>query len=453
MGRERASFWKQLLSDRRGGARIRIVITTAGSRGDVQPCVALGLGLERAGHQVTVATWAPFRKLVEDNGLSFRPVAGPDPDRLMAALVEAGSNPLEFAGRFRGLLRPHVRRGFYDCLAACRDADAIVYTPLGFAGYMVAELLRLPAVGSVVEPLFVRTGRFPSAMLGRPPGGSTLVDAPGLGRLYNHVTHLVVEQLYWRTSQPLVADLRADVGLPQMPPLLGPLGRMHRQHSTILLGWSRRVLPENPDREAWMRTTGYWFLDGERDWKPPRELRAFLEAGEPPVSLALGSLSNIESARTDRIFALTVRSLERLGRRGILLGGEKGGLPNNIINIPGEVPYDWLFWQVAAVVHHGGAGTTAAALKAGVPSVFIPVLPDQAFWAWRMAALGAGPDPIPPRRLTAERLASAVQRATTDVEMRRRCRELGEKISAEDGVGRAVEAFEEHIGKRRRYSS
>src|SRR5215217_2245028 len=356
MGRERASFWKQLLSDHRGGARIRIVITTAGSRGDVQPCVALGLGLERAGHQVTVATWAPFRKLVEDNGLSFRPVAGPDPDRLMAALVEAGSNPL------------------------------------GFAGYMVAELLRLPAVGSVVEPLFVRTGRFPSAMLGRPPGGSTLVDAPGLGRLYNHVTHLVVEQLYWRTSQPLVADLRADVGLPQMPPLLGPLGRMHRQHSTILLGWSRRVLPESPDREAWMRTTGYWFLDGERDWKLPRELRAFLEAGEPPVSLALGSLSNIESARTDRIFDLTVRSLERLGRRGILLGGEKGGLPNNIINIPGEVPYDWLFRQVAAVVHHGGAGTTAAALKAGVPSVFIPVLPDQAFWAWRMAALGAGPD-------------------------------------------------------------
>jgi UDP:flavonoid glycosyltransferase YjiC (YdhE family) len=262
----------------------------------VQPCVALGLGLERAGHQVTVATWAPFRQLVEGNGLSFYPIAGPDPGRLMAALVETGSNPLEFARRFRGFLRPHIRRGFYDCLAACRNADAIVYTPLGFAGYMVAELLRLPAVGSVVEPLFVRTGRYPGAMLGRPPGGSMLVGMPGLGRLYNYLTHLVVEQIYWRTAQPLVADM----------------------------------------------------------------------------------------------------------------------------------------------------------LRAGVPSVVIPVLPDQAFWAWRMAALGAGPDPIPPRRLTTERLASAVQRATTDVEMRRRCKELGEKISAEDGVGQAVEAFEEHIRKRHR---
>jgi len=368
----------------------------------------------------------------------------------MAALVEAGSNPLEFAGRFRGFLRPHIRRGFYDCLAACRNADAIVYTPLGFAGYMVAELLRLPAVGSVVEPLFVRTGRYPGAMLGRPPGGSMLVGMPGLGRLYNYLTHLVVEQIYWRTAQPLVADMRGDVGLPQMPSLLGPLGRMHREHSPMLLGWSRCVLPEDTDREAWMSTTGYWFLDGGRDWEPPQKLRAFLEAGEPPVSLALGSLSDIESSRTGRIFALTVRSLERLGRRGILLGGGNGGLPNNIINIPGEVPYDWLFQRVAAVVHHGGAGTTAAALRAGVPSVVIPVLPDQAFWAWRMAALGAGPDPIPPRRLTAERLASAVQRATTDVEMRRRCKELGEKISAEDGVGQAVEAFEEHIRKRHR---
>jgi UDP:flavonoid glycosyltransferase YjiC (YdhE family) len=126
-----------------------------------------------------------------------------------------------------------------------------------------------------------------------------------------------------------------------------------------------------------------------------------------------------------------------------------GGLPDSIIRVAGEVPYGWLFRRVAAAVHHGGAGTTAEALRAGVPSVVIPVVPDQAFWGWRVAALGAGPPPIPPRRLTAERLASAILRATTDAEMRRRCRELGEKISAEDGVGRAVEALEEHVGRRR----
>ena len=420
----------------------------------MQPCVALGLGLKRSGHAVTVATWAPFRRLVEGSGLSFHPVAGPDPDQLVGALVEAGSNPLEYARRFRRLLHPHTVQGFHDCLSACRRADAIIYTPLGFTGYMVAELLQLPAVGSVVQPLFVRTGRYPNAMLGRPPGFVERPGAPGPGSIYNHLTHLAVEQLYWRTVQPLVADVREEVALPPIPPLRGPFGRMHRERSPLLLGWSKHVLPENPDREAWRRTTGYWFLDQSPEWGPPQELQAFLEAGEPPVALCLGSMGGIESGRIGRIFDLTSLALEKAGRRGILLArsGDAAGLSEDIVNISGEVPYGWLFRRVAVAVHHGGAGTTAEALRAGVPSVVIPVVPDQAFWGWRVATLGTGPEPISPRNLTAERLASAIQRAATDVEMRRRCEELGEKISAEDGVCRAVEAFEEHVEKRR-YSS
>jgi len=400
---------------------------------------------------VAVATWAPFRKLVEDSGLSFHPVAGPDPDQLVGALVEAGSNPLKYARDFRGLLRPHTVQGFHDCLSACRKADAVIFTPLGFTGYMVAELLQLPAVGSVVQPLFVRTGRYPSAMLGRPPDVVERSRAPGPGSIYNHLTHLAVEQLYWRTVQPLVADVREEVGLSAIPLLRGPLGSMHRERSPLLLGWSGYVLPENPEREAWMRTTGYWFLDQNSEWEPPQELRAFLEAGEPPVSLCLGSMGGIQSARIGRIVALTARALERAGKRGVLLDGSDDStrLPDNMTKLTGDVPYGWLFRRVAVAVHHGGAGTTAEALRAGVPSVVIPVVPDQAFWGWRVATLGAGPEPIPPKRLTAERLASAIQRATTDLEMRKRCKELGERISAEDGVGRAVEAFEEHVRKRR----
>ena len=341
-------------------------------------------------------------------------------------------------------------QGFHDCLAACRDADAVVYTPLGFTGYMVAECLRIPAVGSMVQPLFVRTGLYPNAMVGRPPGGSALVGATGLGRLYNHLTHLVVGQLYWRTVHPLVRDLREEVGLPPMPPLLGPLGRMHRERSPLLLGWSRHVLPVSLEREAWMRTTGYWFLDGE-DWRPPTGLLEFLGSGAHPVSVGIGSMSGIAPARTGRIFDVAFRALERTGKRGILLGsgGGEAGHSDNIMNIAGNVPYDWLFRRVAVAVHHGGAGTTAEALRAGIPSVVIPVVPDQAFWGSRVAYLGAGPPPIPPRRLTAERLASAILQAANDVEMRRRCKELGEKISAEDGVGRAVEAFEELVRHRR----
>ena len=198
-----------------------------------------------------------------------------------------------------------------------------------------------------------------------------------------------------------------------------------------------------------MRTTGYWFLDGERGWQPPEELREFLDASEPPVSLSLGSMGGIESVSMGRIFALTARALQRTGRRGVLLDSSGGdaSLPDSTMRIAGQVPYGWLFRRVAVAVHHGGAGTTAEALRAGVPSVVIPVVPDQAFWGWRVAALGAGPTPIPPRQLTAGRLASAIVQAATDVEMRKRCKDLGEQISAEDGVGRAVEAFEEQVKK------
>ena len=430
---------------------MRIAITVAGSRGDVQPCVALGLGLKAAGHEVTVASWEPFRRLVEGRGLVFRPVAGPDPDHLVGALVEAGRNPLKYARTFRALLRPHVAQGFRDCLAACRDADAVVYTPLGFAGYMAAEHLRLPTVGSVVTPLFVRSRRFPSAMLGRPPGGSVLVEAPVAGEMYNHLSHLAVEQVYWRTVHPLVSELRGEAGLPPMPPLRGPIGRLHKDREPFLLGWSEHVL--SADRDSRLHTTGYWFLDHEADWRPPEELRRFLEAGEPPVSLGLGSMSGIESTRTGRIAALTAQALKRTGRRGILLSNHGGvrdeTLPESILRTAVGVPYDWLFSRVAVAVHHGGAGTTAEALRAGVPSVIVPAVPDQSFWAWRVAALGAGPAPIPPKRLTAERLSAAITQAATDPEMRRRCRLLAEKISAEDGIARAVQAFELHAGDRR----
>ena len=202
-----------------------------------------------------------------------------------------------------------------------------------------------------------------------------------------------------------------------------------------------------------MRTTGYWFLDRERDWRPPEELRAFLEAGEPPVSLCLGSMGGIESVRRGRIFTLTARALRLAGRRGVLLGSSGGGdvrLPDNVIQIAGEVPYGWLFRRVAVAVHHGGAGHHGRGPEGRYPFRGHPCGPGSG-----ILGLAGGRPRVRDRtrshrkRLTAERLASAILQAASDTDMRRRCEELGEKISAEDGVARAVEAFEEHVGKRR----
>lgn len=431
---------------------MKITITAAGSRGDVQPCVSLGLGMKEAGHDVTLASWEPYRGMAERRGLAFHRVAGPHPDELVRALVEAGRNPLRYAAAFRSCLRPHAAHGLRDCLEACAGADAVVYTPLGFAGYMAAEHLGIPAVGSVVTPLFVRSGRFPSAVLGRPVGGSSLVEAPVVGGLYNRLSHRAVEQLYWRAVAPLVADAREEAGLPPMPNLASPIGGIHQRRQPLLLGWSERVLPGDPHRYGWMQTTGYWFLRHEEDWRPPEKLRRFLEAGEPPVALGLGSMGSVESATAGRIDGLTARALGRAGVRGVLISDHGGiddaRLPDGVVRIPGNVPYDWLFPRVAAVVHHGGAGTTAEAMRAGVPSVVIPTVPDQSFWAWRVSSLGVGPPPIPPNKLTAEDLAAAVNRAVADPDTRRRCRALSEGLAKEDGVARAVEAFERHVTTR-----
>ena len=421
---------------------MKIVVTAAGSRGDVQPCVALGLGLKRAGHEVTFASWEPYRHLAESRGLTFHPIVGPDPDRLVEALVAAGRNPLGYAKRFRPLLRPHVGRGLRDCLAACEGADAVIYTPLGFAGFMAAEHLGLPSVGSVVTPLFIRDSGFPSAVLGRP--------LPLPGDLYNRVSHPAAEQLYWRIVEPLVADARREAGLAPMPRLRGPLGEIHRQMRPFLLGWSPHVLPTDGRRGGWMQATGYWFLDREEAWRPQEKLRRFVEAGEPPVALGLGSMGRTRASEAGRIVWLTAKALGRVGLRGVLVSDHEGtdaSLPENVVRIPGGVPYDWLFSRVSVAVHHGGVGTTAEALRAGTPCVVVPVVPDQEFWGWRVHTLGAGPAPIPHKKLTAEKLSSAILRAATDPEIRRRCELLSSKIAAEDGVARAVEAFERHVGK------
>lgn len=421
---------------------MKIVITAAGSRGDVQPCVALGLGLKEAGHEVTLASWEPYRSMAERRGLTFYPVAGPDPDRLVEALVAAGRNPLKYARRFRPLLRPHVGQGLRDCLAACADAEAVLYTPLGFAGFMAAEHLGLPSVGGVLTPLFVRDGGFPSAVLGRPlslPGG-----------LYNRLSHPATEQLYWRIVEPLVAQARREAGLAPMSRLRGPLGEIHRQRRPFLLGWSPHVLPTDGRREGWMHATGYWFLDREEGWRPPEKLRRFIEDGEPPVALGLGSMGLTRASEAGRIVSLTAKALGRAGLRGILVsdhGGTDAGLPENVVRISGGVPYDWLFPRVSVAVHHGGAGTTAEALRAGTPSVVVPLVPDQEFWGWRVHALGAGPAPIPHEKLTIEKLSSAILQAATDPGIHRRCKLLSSKVATEDGVARAVEVFERHVSK------
>jgi len=222
-------------------------------------------------------------------------------------------------------------------------------------------------------------------------------------------------------------------------PFAGPYNSDCTRGLPILYGFSPTVIPAPSDWNENIHVTGYWFLDELDNWTPPPALTDFIESGSPPVYIGFGSMSN---RKPEEMADLVVRALKQIDQRAILLSGwgglSKTDLPDSIFMLD-SIPHAWLFPRVAAAVHHGGAGTTAAGLRAGVPSVIVPFFGDQPFWGRRVADLGVGPGPISRQRLTAGRLATAIHQAVTEQEMRQRAAKLGEKIRGENGIARAVE--------------
>jgi len=420
---------------------LRIVILTTGSQGDLQPYVALGVGLQAAGHKVRVATHADFGPQVRARALEFFPIAG-DSRNLHETLegrkmLAAGSNPFAFMRYYAEMRKPLMRSLVAGCLEASRGANVIMATTTAFLpGQSVAEKLRLPML-----PIhFVPNG--PTRCLAH----CVMPEAPRwlLGsRLYNYLSYLVVGEYFWQILGSAVNEARQEVlDLPPLP-FLGPSLRLF-EHVPVLYGYSPLVVPRPADLGAQHAVTGFWFLNRVANWRPPAALADFLESGPPPVSIGFGSM---QCGRAAEITDLVTQALARCGQRGILLTGWGGLCPatNDRVLAVASVPHDWLFPRVAAVVHHGGAGTTAAGLRAGAPTVIVPFMADQPFWGRHVAKLGVGPEPIPRRNLTVERLARAIRLAVSDQDMRARAAALGAKLRVEDGVGTAVEAFHHFV--------
>ena len=413
---------------------MQITIITAGSRGDVQPYLALALGLRAAGHRVRVATHETFREWVTGYGLDFAPVAGDPRAVLRSRAAERwlatgrNRNVLGFARELRALAPALVESSLADYWEAAQGADAIIYSVVAMASLHVAERLEVPAFAAFLQPM-TRTREFPA--IGVP-------QRPRLGGAFNLATHTVAEQALWRPFRGRVSAWRRDALGLDARPAVTPHEQMAALGVPTLYGFSRHVIPRPADWGPAVHLTGYWFLDRPAGYEPPAALRDFLAAGPPPVYLGFGSMTPQGAEGMTRTM---LAALERAGRRGVLLRGwgslGAGDLPPWAIAVD-DVPHEWLFPRMAAVVHHGGAGTTAAGLRAGVPSLVVPLGFDQPYWGGRVAQLGAGPRPIPRKRLTADRLARAITQATTDDAMRERAAALGALVRAEDGVGEAV---------------
>lgn len=426
---------------------MRITIVALGSRGDVQPFVALGRGLRAAGHTVRLAAATDYTPLVREQSLDFAPLVGSirelmDPE-LVYQVLDATGNPLRLARHFLRAIEPLFVRVAADCRRACEGADAAILSTLGvYAAYDVVRALRIPFLAAHMHPWDV-TAAFPS------PGFAALPDLPRWfppRGAYNRLTQAAAEHIFWQLLRaPLNRARREVLGRPPLsPPRLA--GRARSWRAPTLYGYSPLVAPRPPDWGELAHVTGCWFLDRPADWRPPAELVAFLESGPPPIYVGFGS--NLLGRDPDAVTALVLRALAGAGRRGILFSGwgdlGNGDLPASVLKVD-AIPHDWLFPRVAAVVHHGGAGTTAAGLRAGRPAVVIPSISDQMFWGRRVRDLGVGPAPIPRSRLSAERLAAAIGAASGDGEMGRRAAALGERLRAEDGVARAVDIVHHYL--------
>jgi UDP:flavonoid glycosyltransferase YjiC (YdhE family) len=424
---------------------MHLVIVTSGSRGDVQPYLALALRAMRGGHRVSLATHAVFQPWIESHGVAFRGLHGNPMQMLSApgarAWLSTGSRGgmlkfvrefgREFAGLIDGLL--------LDLAAVTVDADLIVHGAVCMAAAQLQEIRGTPVMGGWLAPL-TPTHAFPAAGLAYRAASSSW------DRRRNWMTHLVGEQVFWQPSRSAVNRWRRDAL--QAPPLpyFGPFAAQRTPAYPVAYAYSAAVLPSPADWPEWIAPTGWWFLD-EPSYVPPPALQQFLDAGESPVTVGFGSMTPQDGEWMTRI---VLDACERAETRVILLQGwgtlGATSLPS-WAHVEREAPHAWLYPRSRAIVHHGGAGTTGAGVRSGTPSLIVPLGFDQQFWGTRLHALGVSPAPIRRRDLTVDALAAALRVALADARMRDTASALGSVVRAEDGTGVALQRIEAHFAR------
>ncbi|ANM64067.1 UDP-Glycosyltransferase superfamily protein [Arabidopsis thaliana] len=418
---------------------MQIVMLIVGTRGDVQPFVAIAKRLQDYGHRVRLATHANFKEFVLTAGLEFYPLGG-DPKVLAGYMVKnkgfLPSGPSEIP-----IQRNQMKDIIYSLLPACKEpdpdsgisfkADAIIANPPAYGHTHVAEALKIPIHVFFTMP-WTPTSEFPHPL--------SRVKQPAGYRL----SYQIVDSLIWLGIRDMVNDLRKKkLKLRPVTYLSGTQG----SGSNIPHGymWSPHLVPKPKDWGPQIDVVGFCYLDLASNYEPPAELVEWLEAGDKPIYIGFGSLPVQEPEKMTEII---VEALQRTKQRGIINKGW-GGLgnlkePKDFVYLLDNVPHDWLFPRCKAVVHHGGAGTTAAGLKASCPTTIVPFFGDQPFWGERVHARGVGPSPIPVDEFSLHKLEDAINFMLDD-KVKSSAETLAKAMKDEDGVAGAVKAFFKHL--------
>lgn len=412
---------------------MKITILTYGSRGDVQPFVALAVGLQQRGHEVKLGAPHRFADLADAYTVPFVPLAG-DPEVISRSINDAGMNAVRAISSMREYvyhIAPQVTRSAFQ---ACEGADLLVHSFLFTVGaHSWAREHNIPDVSVQGFPIFAPTREFPSVVMPH--------VSPGW---LSYISHWILMQAFWYGGNMGYGPARrANPDIPYPMKLYWPFDDdPRRSRSPLLFAWSPSVLPPPGDWGANVHVTGYFFLNTAQSLSPSVELQTFLDAGSPPVCISFGSMIHRDADNIDRV----VRdALAKTGQRGVVLSGwsKVEHRSSDTIFYCDAVPHDWLLPLCKMVIHHGGAGTTAAGLRAGIPNIVVPFTADQPFWGRRVHDLGVGPSPIFVKDLSVVRLVRAIAEAE-DGALRKRAQTLGQKIRSEDGMKSAVNLIESH---------
>ncbi|KAB5578470.1 glycosyltransferase family 28 domain-containing protein [Coniochaeta sp. 2T2.1] len=455
--------------------KLNVVIQIVGSRGDVQPFVALGQVLkETYGHRVRIATHSTFQTFVEENGLEFFNIGG-DPAELMAFMVK---NPGLMPGpdAFKSGEIKRRRQGIEEILLGCWRscietgdglgpapqthpknqkvdeqyilpgnpsgrpfvADAIIANPPSFAHIHIAEKLGIPLHMMFTMP-WTATRAFPHPLANIQSSNTDVV-------MTNYVSYALVEMMTWQGLGDVINRFRDKVLDLEPLSLIWAPGLLTRLRVPTTYCWSPALIPKPNDWQSEITIAGFYFLNLASSYTPPQDLADFLAAGPPPVYIGFGSIvvenpNALTRTIFDAVAAAGCRALVSKGWGG--LGADSVGIPEGVFML-GNCPHDWLFERVSAVVHHGGAGTSAAGIKAGKPTVVVPFFGDQPFWGAMINRAGAGPEPIPNTKLNAENLGAAIKEALKE-ETQARARELGAKIKEEQGADKGGQSFHQFL--------
>ena len=413
---------------------MKITMMTVGSTGDVRPYVLLGRELKSRGHDITIATFSGFEKMIADAGLNYFPLPG-DVVKLMANVMKPGVNGMTFLHELENSLRDIAPVLLDAMVKACEGADAMMCTFFGSLFYSIAEKHDIPCI---------QTHYFPMD----PNDMTPISSAPGqrLGKTWNRTTYKLGYLLIGLLEKRYLTQWRIDNGLDVRKLQTKPDYRVGDRTVPVVYAVSPMVLPRPKAWDEHIHMSGFWWDDTPATYEPPQDLQDFLNNGEQPIYIGFGSMVSGDMKKT---FAKVLRAVRASRVRAVINLGwaakEMQIKSNNRVYFADYVPHDWLFPRVKAVVHHGGAGTTAAGLRYGKPTLVIPFGGDQPFWGNRIHAIGCGPKPISRDRISVQRLTKGLIDLTTHASYRVAAEEMGVRLRMETGTKNAADIVEKEI--------